>query len=288
MRYTAGIRIVTLCSIAMLAFAANSLLCRMALVSTAISPATFTAIRLASGAAFLLLLLTLTRQRRNMQGSWMGAACLFVYATGFSFAYVSMNTGTGALLLFGAVQITMLIQAIRKGETFSIPQWLGFFMAVAGLLILFMPGATVPPVIPALLMISAGIAWGAYSLIGKSANRPLLMTTGNFVRCVALIVLLVPFSMSQTAPVDGIILAILSGAVASGAGYAIWYSVLPSLSASLAATVQLSVPVIAMIMGWLVLGELLTLQMLLAATVTLSGIGLVIYFRGKEKQVNES
>ncbi|MBD3584398.1 DMT family transporter [Salinimonas sp. HHU 13199] len=273
------IRVALLTTIAMLAFAANSLLCRMALVSTGISPAAFTAIRLVSGAAFLFLLVALTRQRRDVQGSWIGAICLFIYATGFSFAYVSMNTGTGALLLFGAVQITMLLQAIRKGETFSVLQWLGFFMAVAGLFILFLPGATVPPVIPALLMVSAGIAWGVYSLIGKSANRPLLMTAGNFVRCVPLIALLIPFGMSETLPVGGIVLAILSGAVASGAGYAIWYTALPSLSASLAATVQLSVPVIAMIMGWLVLDELLTVQMLLAATVTLSGIGLVIYFR---------
>ncbi|WP_269750715.1 DMT family transporter [Salinimonas iocasae] len=283
MQISTGIRVSFLTAVAMLAFAANSLLCRMALVSTSVSPATFSAVRLVSGAVFLALLISLTRQKQGMQGSWKGALYLFIYAAAFSFAYVAMNTGTGALLLFGAVQITMLIQALRKGETFSLPQWTGFSMAVAGLLILFLPGATVPPLIPALLMLCAGVAWGAYSLIGKSASRPLLMTTGNFVRCVPLSLLLLPFGITDSFSANGIILAVLSGALASGAGYAIWYSALPALSASLAATVQLSVPVLAMIMGWLILDERLTAQMLIAAAVTLSGVGLVIYFRAKVK-----
>lgn len=283
MQISTGIRVSFLTAVAMLAFAANSLLCRMALVSTSVSPATFSAVRLVSGAVFLALLISLTRQKQGMQGSWKGASYLFIYAAAFSFAYVAMNTGTGALLLFGAVQITMLIEALRKGETFSLPQWTGFSMAVAGLLILFLPGATVPPLIPAILMLCAGVAWGAYSLIGKSASRPLLMTTGNFVRCVPLSLLLLPFGITDSFSANGIILAVLSGALASGAGYAIWYSALPALSASLAATVQLSVPVLAMIMGWLILDERLTAQMLIAAAVTLSGVGLVIYFRAKVK-----
>lgn len=283
MQISTGIRVSFLTAVAMLAFAANSLLCRMALVSTSVSPATFSAVRLVSGAVFLALLISLTRQKQGMQGSWKGASYLFIYAAAFSFAYVAMNTGTGALLLFGAVQITMLIEALRKGETFSLPQWTGFSMAVAGLLILFLPGATVPPLIPALLMLCAGVAWGAYSLIGKSASRPLLVTTGNFVRCVPLSLLLLPFGITDSFSANGIILAVLSGALASGAGYAIWYSALPALSASLAATVQLSVPVLAMIMGWVILDERLTAQMLIAAAVTLSGVGLVIYFRAKVK-----
>ena len=283
MQISTGIRVSFLTAVAMLAFAANSLLCRMALVSTSVSPAIFSVVRLISGAVFLALLISLTRQKQGMQGSWKGASYLFIYAAAFSFAYVAMNTGTGALLLFGAVQITMLIEALRKGETFSLPQWTGFSMAVAGLLILFLPGATVPPLIPAILMLCAGVAWGAYSLIGKSASRPLLMTTGNFVRCVPLSLLLLPFGITDSFSANGIILAVLSGALASGAGYAIWYSALPALSASLAATVQLSVPVLAMIMGWLILDERLTAQMLIAAAVTLSGVGLVIYFRAKVK-----
>ena len=283
MQISTGIRVSFLTAVAMLAFAANSLLCRMALVSTSVSPATFSVVRLISGAVFLALLISLTQQKQGMQGSWKGASYLFIYAAAFSFAYVAMNTGTGALLLFGAVQITMLIEALRKGETFSLPQWTGFSMAVVGLLILFLPGATVPPLIPAILMLCAGVAWGAYSLIGKSASRPLLMTTGNFVRCVPLSLLLLPFGITDSFSANGIILAVLSGALASGAGYAIWYSALPALSASLAATVQLSVPVLAMIMGWLILDERLTAQMLIAAAVTLSGVGLVIYFRAKVK-----
>lgn len=283
MQISTGIRVSFLTAVAMLAFAANSLLCRMALVSTSVSPATFSAVRLVSGAVFLALLITLTRQKQGMQGSWKGASYLFIYAAAFSFAYVAMNTSIGALLLFGAVQITMLIEALRKGETFSLPQWTGFSMAVAGLLILFLPGATVPPLIPAILMLCAGVAWGAYSLIGKSASRPLLMTTGNFVRCVPLSLLLLPFGITDSFSANGIILAVLSGALASGAGYAIWYSALAALSASLAAAVQLSVPVLAMIMGWLILDERLTAQMLIAAAVTLSGVGLVIYFRAKVK-----
>ena len=283
MQISTGIRVSFLTAVAMLAFAANSLLCRMALVSTSVSPAIFSVVRLISGAVFLALLISLTQQKQGMQGSWKGASYLFIYAAAFSFAYVAMNTGIGALLLFGAVQITMLIEALRKGETFSLPQWTGFSMAVAGLLILFLPGATVPPLIPAILMLCAGVAWGAYSLIGKSASRPLLMTTGNFVRCVPLSLLLLPFGITDSFSANGIILAVLSGALASGAGYAIWYSALPALSASLAATVQLSVPVLAMIMGWLILDERLTAQMLIAAAVTLSGVGLVIYFRAKVK-----
>jgi len=276
-----NLRVSALTTLAMLAFAANSLLCRMALTTTSVSPAMFTSVRLASGALFLFVLINVFSRANNLQGSWSGALLLFVYAASFSFAYVGMNTGTGALLLFGAVQVTMLTYGLLCGERFLLPQWGGFVLALGGLLILLLPGATAPAVLPAFLMITAGVAWGYYSLKGKSAQQPLLMTSGNFVRSLPFLVFLLPFDMADSGSFAGILYAVTSGALASGAGYAIWYKVLPQLSASIAATLQLSVPVIAMLMGWVVLSEAVSLQMIVAAVATLGGVGLVIHYRAR-------
>ena len=278
--------------IAMLAFAANSLLCRMALANTDIDPGLFTTIRLASGALCLALLVAFTARRSSkntspiaaikQQASIAGALSLFVYAIAFSYAYISMSTGTGALLLFGAVQLTMISVGLLKGERFATFQWLGFLLAFAGLVILLLPGASAPPLFSALLMISAGIAWGFYSLLGKKSNAPLLLTAGNFLYATLLsLPLIVWLWVTDTWQWsnDGVLFALASGIVASGCGYAIWYKALPLIQSTTAATVQLSVPVIATLMGWAFLAEAISVQIMVASLMTLGGIWLVIKMR---------
>ncbi|VEL96873.1 threonine/homoserine efflux transporter RhtA [Alteromonas sp. 76-1] len=278
--------------IAMLAFAANSLLCRMALANTDIDPGLFTTIRLASGALCLALLVAFTARRSSkntrpiaaikQQASIAGALSLFIYAIAFSYAYISMSTGTGALLLFGAVQLTMISVGLLKGERFASFQWLGFLLAFAGLVILLLPGASAPPLFSALLMISAGIAWGFYSLLGKKSNAPLLLTAGNFLYATLLTLpLIVWLWVTDTWQWsnDGVLFALASGIVASGCGYAIWYKALPLIQSTTAATVQLSVPVIATLMGWAFLAEAISVQIMVASLMTLGGIWLVIKMR---------
>jgi drug/metabolite transporter (DMT)-like permease len=278
--------------IAMLAFAANSLLCRMALANTDIDPGLFTTIRLASGALCLALLVAFTARRSSkntspiaaikQQASIAGALSLFVYAIAFSYAYISMSTGTGALLLFGAVQLTMISVGLLKGERFATFQWLGFLLAFAGLVILLLPGASAPPLFSALLMISAGMAWGFYSLLGKKSNAPLLLTAGNFLYATLLTLpLIVWLWVTDTWQWsnNGVLFALASGIVASGCGYAIWYKALPLIQSTTAATVQLSVPVIATLMGWAFLAEAISVQIMVASLMTLGGIWLVIKMR---------
>ncbi len=267
--------------LAMLAFAANSVLCRLALEQTKIDAAGFTAIRLASGAVVLWLLVMMrdgiSTRATIGQGSWPSACALLAYAVGFSFAYVSLATGTGALLLFGAVQVTMISHGLRHGEDLRARQWLGMSLACAGLVVLFLPGISRPPLGSALLMLGAGVAWAVYSLRGKGAGSPLEATAGNFMRA-APVALLLAALLHRGISLDwsGIGYAVVSGGMASGIGYAIWYSVLPSLKTTTAATVQLGVPVIAAIAGALLLAEPLTLRLLLAAVAVLGGIALVV------------
>ena len=274
-----ALQVVTLTTVAMLAFAANSLLCRLALKETDIDAASFTAIRLVSGA--LLLALLLARSSRSApQGSWRGAAALLLYALAFSFAYVELDAGMGALLLFGAVQLSMLLFGLWQGERLAPLASAGLFMAAAGLLALLLPGASAPPAGSALMMIAAGIAWGAYSLLGRGAKDPLAATAGNFMRAAPLALLAV-LLMLPTLRWDaaGAAYAVLSGALASGVGYAIWYAALPSLSSMQASIVQLSVPVIAALAGVALLDEQLTLGMLLPGCAVLGGIALVLAAR---------
>jgi drug/metabolite transporter (DMT)-like permease len=266
--------------VAMTAFAGNSLLCRLALKQTRIDPATFTLLRIISGAIALQLIVTLRKSSRGKAGSWASALALFIYAAGFSFAYVGLPAGTGALLLFGAVQATMIIWALREGEQLRVPQRLGLALALAGLVALVFPGLSAPSLGVSILMLSAGIAWGIYSLRGKVAGDPASATAGNFLRAVPMAAIL-SAALLPWARLDrtGIGYAILSGAIASGVGYAIWYTVLPSLRATRAATVQLSVPVLAAVGGILFLGELITLRIVLASVAVLGGIALVILER---------
>lgn len=270
-------RILLLTCLAMLAFAGNSLLCRLALRETEIDAASFTAIRLLCGAVPLWLLLKLRQRTQPMAGNWSGALALFTYAAAFSFAYLQLDTGAGALLLFGAVQLSMLFWGLLRGERLGPVASLGTALATAGLLVLLLPGASAPPLLAALLMLLAGIAWGAYSLLGRGQGDPLAVTAGNFMRATPLALLLAALLLAQLDwDGPGLFYALLSGALTSGIGYAIWYSALPGLRASQAATVQLSVPILAALGGSLMLGEALSLRLLLSAVAVLGGIALVL------------
>lgn len=274
-------RILALTALAMIAFAANSLLCRMALRDTGIDPASFTLIRMLSGALALWLILR-ARDATPVRahGDWRSAAALFAYAIAFSYAYVGLSAGAGALLLFGSVQATMIMVSLARGERFTVWQSVGFALALAGLVALVAPGATAPPWSAALLMVLAGIAWGAYSLRGRGNTDPLATTAGNFLRSAPMAIGAALLALPWLAvDANGALLAVLSGALASGVGYAIWYAALRGLSGTSAATVQLSVPAIAALGGVALLAEPLTLRLVLASAVTLGGIALVIHAR---------
>jgi drug/metabolite transporter (DMT)-like permease len=261
----------------MIAFAGNSLLCRIALTQTGIDPGTFTTLRLISGALALLLVTQIGRRGRSGGGNWPSAFALFLYAACFSFAYLGLTAATGALLLFGAVQATMIGYGLWSGERLRRLQLLGLAVALAGLVGLLMPGLSAPPLVDSILMLGAGVAWGVYSLRGKGGGDPMRVTGGNFLRAVLFAAALSILGLSG-ASVDwpGAWYAVASGALASGAGYAIWYMALPGLKATQAATVQLSVPVIAALGGIGLLGEAIDLRFLLASVAVLGGIALAI------------
>lgn len=270
-------RTLLLTALAMLAFAGNSLLCRLALRDTAIDAASFTGLRLLAGALTLGLLLRLGAKRGRAGGSWSGAVALFVYAAGFSFAYLQLDTGVGALLLFGAVQLGMVLYGLSRGERLGPWASLGLLLALAGLVTLLLPGAHAPAPGSAALMLLAGLAWAVYSLLGRGAADPLAATAGNFVRAVPLALGLSLLLLAQREPDPlGLFYALLSGALTSGLGYAVWYSALRGLGALQAATVQLSVPILAALAGALLLGEALTLRLGLASLAVLGGIALVL------------
>jgi drug/metabolite transporter (DMT)-like permease len=275
------LRILVLTTLAMLAFAGNSLLCRAALDHTRIDAASFTTIRLLSGALALWLVVRWRASTRAGAGNWMSAFALFAYAAGFSFAYLHLPAATGALLLFGAVQATMIGHGLWRGERLRLRQWLGLMLALAGLVALLLPGLAAPPLASAGLMLCAGIAWGAYSLRGKGAGDPTRVTAGNFLRAVPF-ALALSLSMSGGATFDaaGIGYAVASGALTSGLGYAIWYAALPALKSTHAATVQLSVPLIAALGAVLFLGETVTTRLIAASVAIVGGIALVILGQG--------
>lgn len=269
--------ILLLTGLAMVAFAANSLLCRLALADGAIDAAGFTGIRLAAGALTLAALVLPRIRGTRFAIRPRPAAFLFLYAAAFSFAYLQLEAGTGALLLFGAVQLTMISAGLRAGERLSPLSWLGLFLSFGGLAYLVSPGLAAPPLGGAALMAGAGLAWGLYSLSGRGAADPLQATAGNFAGAAGLGALLcLAFAAELHLSPRGVLLAVTSGAVASGLGYVIWFRALRGLSASSAASVQLSVPVIAAGGGVILLGEPLTLRLLLAATLVLGGIALVL------------
>ena len=252
-----SLRATVLTLLAMLAFAGNSILCRLALKETAIDPASFTGLRLLSGAPTLWFIMRLAKGDSVGKGNWISAFALFAYAAAFSLAYVQLSAATGALLLFGAVQTSMIGYSVARGERLSTMQWLGLALAIGGLIILLLPGLSAPPLDAALAMLGAGVAWGVYSL-------PFAL-------------LLSLFSW-QSATLDsmGIIYALASGALASGVGYALWYAALPLLATSAAASVQLTVPVITAIGGIVLINEPLTTALVVASVTILCGIALVV------------
>jgi drug/metabolite transporter (DMT)-like permease len=273
----AGRRLFILVALAMVAFAANSLLCRLALRGGAIDAASFTTIRIVSGALVLWVIARMRDGTMTSAGSWSSAAALFGYAAAFSFAYIELSAAVGALILFCSVQVTMIGWGLWRGERIAARQAAGLSLAIAGLVGLLWPGLSAPPPGSAALMLAAGIAWGIYSLRGRRSGDPTIATAGNFVRAAAFAVVLSLVTLGgASADAAGVLYAIASGALASGLGYAIWYTALPGLTATKAATVQLSVPVIAAAAAVVLLDEAITLRLVLGSAAILGGIALVV------------
>lgn len=286
------VRLMSLTLITMLCFAGNSVFCRLALRQTSIDAASFTLARLVSG-ALVLALLVVGRQRfwrttaarpAGLGGNWISALALFVYASALSFSYADMSTGIGALLLFGAVQATMILTGLWHGERLHGQQTAGLVLALAGVVAILSPGLDAPPLASALLMLTSGVAWGVYSLRGRGVADPTGDTAGNFLRATPMSVLLSAlFFAHQHLDGHGVLYAVLSGAITSGMGYAIWYAVLPKLTRTRAAAVQLSVPVLASLAGALFVREPITLGLMLTSMAVLGGIAMVVY--GKRSPV---
>jgi len=289
---TSLLRLYFIIFLSLFAFAANSVLCRLALADGLIDPANFTMWRLLSGAATLALLCVyqFLKVKNNtikmvwLEGSWLSALSLFIYAMGFSYAYVTLETGIGALILFGAVQLTLILFAVWAGQKLAVLEWFGLLVAFAGFAYLVFPTLSSPSLIGFILMTLAGIAWGLYTWRGKISSKPLFATTSNFIRTIPMLLIALAFINTEglkSASTEGIVLAVISGAFMSGLGYALWYAVLPHLSASLAAVLQLLVPVIATIGGVIFANESVTLHLILATSGVLGGVLLVIMGRKK-------
>ena len=286
------VRLMSLSLITMLCFAGNSVFCRLALRQTSIDAASFTSVRSVSGALVLALLVhgrprlrgAAAARPAGLGGNWISALALFVYASTLSFSYANMSTGIGALLLFGAVQATMISTGLWRGERLNARQTAGLVVALAGVIAILSPGLDAPPLASALLMLTSGVAWGVYSLRGRGVADPTGDTAGNFLRATPMSLLLSAlFLTHQHLDGQGVLYAVLSGAITSGLGYAIWYTVLPKLTRTRAAAVQLSVPVLASLAGALFVSEPITLGLLLTSTAVLGGIALVVY--GKRSPV---
>jgi drug/metabolite transporter (DMT)-like permease len=266
-----------LTALAMIAFAANSVLARLALGGGGIDAAGYTGIRLASGALLLAAVVTLRNRRLVIAGSWSGASALFGYAIAFSLAYLMLDTGTGALVLFASVQLGMLAWSVFRGDRPGAFEWLGIVLALVSLAFLLSPGLSAPDPLGAALMVVAGLSWAAYSLIGRGSKAPLTDTAGNFVRCAPVAVALVVVSRVSGQPQPfPVACAIASGAIASGAGYAIWFLALPRLARSQASSVQLTVPAIAAILGVLLIGEAVTSRLVIASLGILGGVAVAL------------
>jgi drug/metabolite transporter (DMT)-like permease len=279
-------KIILYTTFALVCFAFNSILCRLALRSDEIDAISFTSIRLLSGAVVLSLLFTFfgKKDADTKRGNWLSAFFLFAYAICFSFAYVDLTTGTGALILFGSVQATMIVVALVRGERPRLLEWLGLVIALGGLVYLVFPGLSAPPVFRSFLMMFAGIAWGFYTLRGKGSRDPLADTAGNFVRSAPMILLVsVPFLAKIHLSTKGIIFAVLSGAIASGIGYSFWYAALKFHTSTRAAILQLSVPVLTAVLGVVFLSEEIAVRLILSTILILGGIALAISCQNRER-----
>ena len=279
-----NLRVTGLTTLALVAFAGNSVLCRLALKDGSIDAASFSTVRLVSGAIALLVILYATNRgtRPASSGSWMSATMLFLYAVCFSFAYVSLDTGIGALILFGMVQATMVTGALWTGDRPTVAEWIGWLLAVSDFVYLVSPGLTAPSPVGSVLMGIAGIGWGIYSLRGRKEPYALSATTYNFVRSVPLVLVVSALSLKEMhLSTNGIVLAILSGAITSGIGYAIWYTALRSISTMQAAMVQLFVPVLAAAGGVIFLAESVSVRLIFSGLLILGGIFLAIFGKSK-------
>ncbi|OQM76531.1 DMT family transporter [Manganibacter manganicus] len=283
-------RTALLTAIAMLAFATNSVLARLALSDGSIDPLAFTGIRLMSGAAVLAIILFYRRTSEVLRtfprtGNWTGAVSLLLYAITFSVAYGMVSAGPGALILFASVQISMVAWAVAKGDRPALFEWLGMFIAIAALTYLVFPGLTAPPLSGAALMAIAGASWGTYSLIGRGSRSPLADTAGNFIRCAPIGAVAVLAGVIRSHPTSGgVAYALFSGAIASGLGYIIWYDVLPKLSRTTAAVVQLTVPGIAALGGVVLIGEPLTGRLLIAMAGIVGGVSVTLFATDRRRR----
>ena len=278
------VKIIAATVFALLAFASNSVLCRLALGENAIDPSSFTIIRLISGIIILMAVMQLSEKSNNVKlkskGSWLAASMLFIYAIAFSFGYVSLDTGTGALILFGSVQITMIITSVISGNKLHISEWLGLLIAFSGFVYLIIPDLVTPSLMGFMLMTISGVAWGFYTLLGRTSQSPLSDTVYNFLRTSPFILVLIFFGLNDIhLTYTGIVLAVLSGAIASGLGYFVWYIALKGLSVTQAAVVQLFVPIIAATGGVIFTHELITLRLIESSALVLGGILMVILGR---------
>ena len=280
------VMIVGMAALALIAFAANSVLCRMALLDGSIAPASFTAVRVMSGAVTLVILMALRGNRPMLLWpNWAAGASLLIYMVFFSFAYITLGAGIGALVLFGFVQLTMISVAIALRNPFPPMAWLGFVMSIIGVVFLVRPGSEAPDLFSSFQMALAGMAWGVYSVIGKNSKNPLNDTANNFILCVPPVVLLViAFWPEQTFDPTGLVLAVTSGALASGCGYTVWYWCLPLLKTLQAAVLQLSVPVIAAVGGVIILDEEITLRLSISSVLVLGGIAIVMTSRSQNSE----
>lgn len=293
-----ALKTILLTILALLAFAANSVLCRLALDENSIDAASFTIIRLLSGILILFILLNFkffSKENRSKaidsKGSWSASLMLFIYAICFSFAYISLDTATGALILFGSVQISMILLSVFSGNRLHFSEWIGIFLAFSGFVYLILPDLTTPSLHGFVLMTLSGVAWGIYTLIGRGSKNALMDTAYNFLRTLPLLIIVAIFTFSQSNYTQqGVLLAIASGAIASGIGYAIWYQALSGLSATKAAVVQLSVPIIAALGGVIFVAEAITQRLTLSSLMVLGGILIVItgkYYLMKSRHTND-
>ena len=283
------LKIFVLTSIALIAFAANSVLARLALGRNAIDASGYTSIRLLSGAIVLFIIIQFNNNKKDsfLKGNWLPGFMLFLYAVTFSYAYISLDTGTGALIIFGAVQITMIIFSIYSGNKLHITKWIGVIIAFTGFVNLVLPGVNTPSIIEFVLMTLSGIAWGIYTIIGLDSKNPLIDTSNNFIKTIPFVVILLIITFKkENYSLEGIILAVISGGITSAIGYTIWYMALRKLTSIQASVVQLMVPVIAALGGVLFMSEVITQRLAISSLLILGGI--LIVTLGKKYYISKN
>jgi drug/metabolite transporter (DMT)-like permease len=264
-------------TIAMLAFAANSVLCRLALTDQYIDPMSFSLIRVCSGAAVLLLLYLFSTEKAKIEWNVKNGFFLALYIVAFSLAYLHIDAGVGALLLFGTVQLSMVGYGLWHGEKINIRRGTGLGIAILGIFILLLPGAAAPNPVYAAIMVLSGIGWALYSIVGKNMQNPLASSLANFVLAIPFVLLVyAAFYTKSFVQPQGILLAVISGGLASSGAYVLWYAIVKQIDRVTASSVQLSVPCLAILGGILFIGEALSWRIIIATVIVLAGIALVV------------